>query len=117
VRQSGASAAGGATKCCQRVCRVGSREVLAAEGFEQLPTEWWHFDYRGWQRYPLADVPLRGGECDRSSWYRLGGVHRTATDGRALEELDDVVFGLLDRSDRFVRSFQQAVTEAVRRGR
>jgi len=33
-------------------------EAMAAEGFEQLPTEWWHFDHRGWQRYPLADVPL-----------------------------------------------------------
>jgi beta-N-acetylhexosaminidase/D-alanyl-D-alanine dipeptidase len=33
--------------------------VMVAEGFEPLPTEWWHFDGPGWERYPLSDVPLR----------------------------------------------------------
>jgi beta-N-acetylhexosaminidase/D-alanyl-D-alanine dipeptidase len=32
--------------------------VMVAEGFEPLPTEWWHFDGPGWERYPLSDVPL-----------------------------------------------------------
>jgi D-alanyl-D-alanine dipeptidase len=31
---------------------------MAAEGFEALPTEWWHFDGPGRQRYPLLDRPL-----------------------------------------------------------
>lgn len=33
--------------------------AMTAEGFEPFPTEWWHFDGPGWQRYDLADVPLR----------------------------------------------------------
>lgn len=28
-------------------------------GFEPLPTEWWHFDLKGWQKYPVLDVTLR----------------------------------------------------------
>jgi D-alanyl-D-alanine dipeptidase len=33
-------------------------EAMAAEGFEPLPTEWWHFDGPGWERYDLLDRPL-----------------------------------------------------------
>ncbi len=33
-------------------------QVLVAEGFAPLPTEWWHFDAPGWQRYPLSDQPI-----------------------------------------------------------
>jgi len=33
-------------------------EAMQAEGFEGLPTEWWHFDAAGWERYPVLDVPL-----------------------------------------------------------
>jgi zinc D-Ala-D-Ala dipeptidase len=32
--------------------------AMAAEGFEPLPTEWWHFDAAGWERYDLLDRPL-----------------------------------------------------------
>jgi len=34
--------------------------AMTAEGFEPLPTEWWHFDAPGWERYPLSDRPLDG---------------------------------------------------------
>jgi D-alanyl-D-alanine dipeptidase len=27
-------------------------EVMQRHGFIGLPTEWWHFDYRGWESYP-----------------------------------------------------------------
>lgn len=33
-------------------------EVLVAEGFVPLPTEWWHFDAPGWERYPLSNQPI-----------------------------------------------------------
>jgi D-alanyl-D-alanine dipeptidase len=33
--------------------------AMVVEGFEPLPTEWWHFDAPGWQAYPLADQPLQ----------------------------------------------------------
>jgi D-alanyl-D-alanine dipeptidase len=34
------------------------RETMTRHGFEPLPTEWWHYDFRGWQRFELMDVPL-----------------------------------------------------------
>ena len=39
--------------------RAKLRDVMARHGFEPLPSEWWHFDYAGWQRFELMDVDLR----------------------------------------------------------
>lgn len=33
-------------------------KAMAAQGFEPLATEWWHFDGPGWQQYPPLDLPL-----------------------------------------------------------
>lgn len=33
-------------------------KAMVAAGFEPMPTEWWHFDYHGWENYELADQPL-----------------------------------------------------------
>jgi zinc D-Ala-D-Ala dipeptidase len=41
-----------------RANAVALEAAMVAEGFEPLPTEWWHFDAAGWQAYPLADQPL-----------------------------------------------------------
>ena len=42
--------------------RIRNRQVLQAamerQGFEIFPTEWWHFDFPGWQDAPLLDVPI-----------------------------------------------------------
>ena len=32
--------------------------AMVSEGFEPLPTEWWHFDAPGWQAYDLLDTAL-----------------------------------------------------------
>src|SRR5580765_4988520 len=32
--------------------------AMVAEGFQPLPTEWWHFDASGWERYGLLDRPV-----------------------------------------------------------
>ncbi len=32
--------------------------AMQAEGFEGLASEWWHYDYRGWQDYDLSDQEL-----------------------------------------------------------
>jgi zinc D-Ala-D-Ala dipeptidase len=32
--------------------------AMAKEGFEPLPTEWWHFDGPGWKDDDLLDVPI-----------------------------------------------------------
>ena len=34
------------------------RDVMTKHGFEPLPSEWWHYDFRGWREYDLMDVPL-----------------------------------------------------------
>jgi D-alanyl-D-alanine dipeptidase len=34
------------------------RDVMTRNGFEPLPSEWWHFDFHGWERFELLDVPL-----------------------------------------------------------
>ncbi len=33
------------------------RETMERHGFVVLPSEWWHFDYTGWEQYPLMDIP------------------------------------------------------------
>ncbi len=31
-------------------------QVMAKFGFTHYPTEWWHFDFNGWENYPLMDL-------------------------------------------------------------
>jgi D-alanyl-D-alanine dipeptidase len=42
--------------------QLANRELLKAtmqsHGFKVIPTEWWHYDFNGWQNYPLLDVPF-----------------------------------------------------------
>ncbi len=38
--------------------RAKLEDVMKRHGFEPLPTEWWHFDFGGWQRFELMNVPL-----------------------------------------------------------
>jgi D-alanyl-D-alanine dipeptidase len=50
--------------------RAKLREVMTRHGFEPLPSEWWHYDFRGWERFELLDVPLEalsGGSAAESS--------------------------------------------------
>lgn len=32
------------------------REVMEKHGFEALPSEWWHYDFRGWREFELLDL-------------------------------------------------------------
>jgi D-alanyl-D-alanine dipeptidase len=34
------------------------RTAMEAQGFVEIPTEWWHFDFKGWSEYPLLDIPF-----------------------------------------------------------
>jgi D-alanyl-D-alanine dipeptidase len=34
------------------------REIMERHGFERFPTEWWHYDFRGWERFELMDLSL-----------------------------------------------------------
>lgn len=42
----------------QRNARDLLRKAMEAEGFSVYPNEWWHFDYQGWQAYPVLNQPL-----------------------------------------------------------
>lgn len=33
-------------------------DAMEAKGFTRYPYEWWHFDFGGWEQYPLLDVPI-----------------------------------------------------------
>ncbi len=41
---------------------IANRERLerymTAEGFIGMSNEWWHFDYREWEKYPVLDIPF-----------------------------------------------------------
>lgn len=42
----------------QRARRDLLRKAMEAEGFAVEPNEWWHFNYRAWQEYPILDIPF-----------------------------------------------------------
>ena len=33
-------------------------KAMVKHGFIPLPTEWWHFSDRNWQKYPVLDIPI-----------------------------------------------------------
>jgi len=37
------------------------RAAMEAAGFTVYEHEWWHFDYRDWERYPVLDLPIDSG--------------------------------------------------------
>ena len=55
---------GGTTR--QRWYRDLLRRAMDAEGFSVNEIEWWHYDYAGWERYPIGNAPFE----------RLGAVGR-----------------------------------------
>jgi zinc D-Ala-D-Ala dipeptidase len=42
----------------QRQRRTLLRAALERHGFTVHPDEWWHFDFRDWEQYPLLNVPF-----------------------------------------------------------
>lgn len=32
--------------------------IMHANGFRVIPNEWWHFDFIGWEKYGLMDIPF-----------------------------------------------------------
>jgi D-alanyl-D-alanine dipeptidase len=35
------------------------QEVIIKFGFIPLKTEWWHFDYKDWEKYPVLDIEIK----------------------------------------------------------
>lgn len=42
----------------QRWYRDLLRIAMESEGFTVFEAEWWHFDYKDWQKYPIGTVPF-----------------------------------------------------------
>lgn len=42
----------------QREHRDLLQHAMEAEGFAVYEYEWWHFDFTGWEQYPILNVPL-----------------------------------------------------------
>lgn len=38
--------------------RLVLKTALEKYGFSQLSSEWWHFDFKGWNAYPVLDIPF-----------------------------------------------------------
>jgi D-alanyl-D-alanine dipeptidase len=38
--------------------RARLQRYLEAEGFVGLSNEWWHFDFTGWEQFPVMDIPF-----------------------------------------------------------
>ncbi len=56
---TGASAARAAAgTAAERERRDLLCRVMEGEGFHVESNEWWHFDYRGWRKFPVLDVPF-----------------------------------------------------------
>lgn len=34
------------------------KKVMTENGFLIYPDEWWHYDFAGWQQYPVMDIPF-----------------------------------------------------------
>ncbi|HET6409643.1 MAG TPA: M15 family metallopeptidase [Chthoniobacteraceae bacterium] len=50
--------AGAYAPCSERALenRKVLQRVMTANGFEIFPTEWWHFDAKGWEKYEILDL-------------------------------------------------------------
>jgi zinc D-Ala-D-Ala dipeptidase len=40
----------------ERANRDMLRQLMESEGFTVNPNEWWHFDYKDWERYAIYDI-------------------------------------------------------------
>ncbi|MFM9056009.1 MAG: M15 family metallopeptidase [Bacteroidota bacterium] len=51
-----------ANALCSSELKCNNRDVLIStmqrHGFNVLASEWWHFDFTGWEDFPVMDVPL-----------------------------------------------------------
>ena len=35
------------------------KETMMRYGFHPITTEWWHYDFKGWDRFEIMDIPLQ----------------------------------------------------------
>jgi D-alanyl-D-alanine dipeptidase len=47
---------GGSARALANRERLGA--LMEAQGFRGMSNEWWHFDFAGWENYPIIDLPF-----------------------------------------------------------
>lgn len=60
----------------QRWLRDLLRRHMEGQGFRVFPHEWWHFDYQGWQKYPILNTPIEAIPGASENAYRAAPVAR-----------------------------------------
>jgi len=40
----------------ERARRAVLRQAMEKQGFQVIPKEWWHFDYKDWKQYPIQNI-------------------------------------------------------------
>ena len=45
----------GGSTALARKNRARLRSIMEKHGFQALANEWWHYDFAGWEKYPLSD--------------------------------------------------------------
>jgi D-alanyl-D-alanine dipeptidase len=40
----------------ERARRAVLRQAMEKQGFQVIPKEWWHFDYKDWKQYPIQNM-------------------------------------------------------------
>lgn len=38
--------------------RTFLKEIMGRHGFKAIKSEWWHYDFQGWEQYEIMDEPL-----------------------------------------------------------
>ncbi|MFZ4620266.1 MAG: M15 family metallopeptidase [Bacteroidota bacterium] len=38
--------------------RAMLKEVMMRHGFQPIKSEWWHYDFKGWEQFGILDEPL-----------------------------------------------------------
>ena len=67
----------------ERWDRAVLRRALEAEGFRVYPYEWWHFDYKEWQQYPILNTTFE----------RLSAAHGELHDGTLEKKRRNITSG------------------------
>lgn len=52
------------------------REVMERHGFVALPSKWWHYDFRGWERFEVLDLPHESVRSDTPNLCRGDAARR-----------------------------------------
>lgn len=73
----------------QRWHRRLLRDAMESEGFTVFEAEWWHFDYKDWQKYPIGNVPFD----------KLMASANVGRDDAALARKVDGLFAQWDKPD------------------